>query len=150
MNRKKIIIYTDGGSRGNPGPAGAGVVITDEAGKVLKENYKFLGRLTNNQAEYQAVILGLETVKRLVGKTLIAKNQIEIKLDSELVAKQLSGQYQVKEKDLWPLFMKIWNFQIKDFSNLSFVHIPREENKLADKLANRAMDENKINQGSIF
>ena len=150
MNRKTIIIYTDGGSRGNPGPAGAGVVITDEAGKVLKENYKFLGRLTNNQAEYQAVILGLETVKRLVGKTLIAKNQIEIKLDSELVAKQLSGQYQVKEKDLWPLFMKIWNFQIKDFSNLSFVHIPREENKLADKLANRAMDENKINQGSIF
>lgn len=145
MNQKKLIIFTDGGSRGNPGLAGAGVVVLDEAGTILKQNYKFLGHLTNNQAEYQAVILGLETVKRLVGKEKSAQIPIEIKLDSELVAKQLLGQYQIKEKDLWPLFIKIWNLRVKDFPNLSFSHIPREKNKLADRLANQAMDEGKIN-----
>jgi ribonuclease HI len=145
MDQKKLIIFTDGGSRGNPGLAGAGVVITDEAGIVLKENYRFLGHLTNNQAEYQAVILGLETAKRFFGKEVVASKKIEIKLDSELVARQLSGQYQIKEKDLWPAFMKIWNFQIKDFPNLSFTYIPREKNKLADRLANKAMDEKVAN-----
>ena len=88
---KRIILYTDGGARGNPGPAGAGAVITDESGKVLKEISKFLGRQTNNWAEYEAVILGLEALKKIFSAEKRKELDIEIKMDSELVARQLSG-----------------------------------------------------------
>lgn len=138
---EKFVIYTDGGSRGNPGPAGAGAVVTDETGKVLREAHRALGVMTNNEAEYQAVILGLETIKKAVGKTRAAKSEIEMRLDSELVAKQLAGQYQIKEKTLQPLFMKIWNLRVATFPHLTFTYIPREKNRRADQLANQAMDQ---------
>ena len=136
----KFTLYTDGGSRGNPGVAGAGVAIMDERGQTLKTASKPLGHTTNNEAEYQAVIFGLETLKRLLGKEQLANVSIEVRLDSELVARQLQGKYQIKEATLQPLFLKVWNMKIKDFPDLKFTPIPREENKLADQLANEAMD----------
>lgn len=131
-----ITIYTDGGSRGNPGPSGAGVFVVDETGVVLKEVTKFLGIHTNNWAEYEAVILGFETAKRLGLKN----TQLVFKLDSQLIAEQLSGNYQIKEPTLFEQFIKAHNFQVKDFPDVVFTHIPREENKEADRLANEAMD----------
>ena len=138
---ERFIIYTDGGSRGNPGVAGAGAVVTDHTGAVLREAHRALGTMTNNEAEYEAVILGLETIKKAVGKGRAGAAEIEIKLDSELVAKQLAGKFQIKEKTLQPLFMKIWNARVATFPHLTFTHIPREKNRRADKLANQAMDE---------
>jgi ribonuclease HI len=138
---EKFIIYTDGGSRGNPGSAGAGAVVTDGLGKVLREAHRALGVMTNNEAEYQAVILGLEIIKKAVGKARAGASAIEFRLDSELVAKQLSGKYQIIEKTLQPLFMKIWNARVATFPHLIFTHIPREQNHHADQLANQAMDE---------
>lgn len=136
---EKVILYTDGGARGNPGIAGAGVAVVSGTGQILKTASKPLGRLTNNEAEYQAVIFGLETLKKLFGKGKVRNLNIEVRLDSELVCRQLSGKYQTKEKHLWPLFMKIWNARIAEFPHLSFTHIPREKNALADKMANEAM-----------
>ena len=138
---ERFIIYTDGGSRGNPGVAGAGAVVTNQTGTVLKEAHRALGAMTNNEAEYQAVILGLETIKKTVGKTRATAAAIEIRLDSELVAKQLAGKFQIKEASLQPLFMKIWNARVATFQHLTFTHIPREKNRRADHLANQAMDE---------
>ncbi|OGG47845.1 hypothetical protein A2671_01280 [Candidatus Kaiserbacteria bacterium RIFCSPHIGHO2_01_FULL_49_13] len=137
---KRIILYTDGGARGNPGPAGAGAVITDESGKVLKEISKFLGRQTNNWAEYEAVILGLEALKKIFSAEKRKELDIEIKMDSELVARQLSGVYQIKEETLFPQFIKVHNLQVKDFPHVTFAHVRREQNKEADRLANDAMD----------
>ena len=137
----KFTIYTDGGSRGNPCPAGAGVVVMNETREVLREAQRALGMMTNNEAEYQAVILGLEAIKKAVGKARAGASEIEVRLDSELVAKQLSGKYQIIEKTLQPLFMKIWNARVATFPHLSFIHIPREKNRRADQLANQAMDE---------
>lgn len=136
---KKLTIYTDGGARNNPGPAGAGAVIVDENGDVIKEVSKYLGVQTNNWAEYEAVILGFETAKALGLK----EREIEFKLDSELIARQLSGVYQVKEPNLFEQFIKVNNFKVKDFPNVTFMHIRREENSEADRLANEAMDRGK-------
>ena len=88
---EKIIVYTDGGSRGNPGPAGAGIVITNATGDILKQKNLYLGVLTNNEAEYQAVIFGLETLKRFLGGVKTRKAAVIVRLDSELVARQLRG-----------------------------------------------------------
>ena len=141
MTKPKIIIYTDGGSRGNPGVAGAGALITNTEGKVLAETFQALGVMTNNEAEYQGVILGLGLLKKTINKDQVHNYEVELRLDSELVANQLKGTYQLKEEKLFPLFIKIWNLQVKDLPKFSIKHIPREENALADKLANRAMDE---------
>jgi len=138
--KEKIIIYTDGGSRGNPGIAGAGAFITDSAGKVLKEASQYLGKGTNNFAEYEAVILGLQTLKKLFSKDKLKELDIEVKLDSQLIARQLSGEYQVKEETLFGQFIKVHNMQVKDFPKITFTYIPREQNKEADRLANEAMD----------
>lgn len=145
-------MYTDGGSRGNPGPAGAGVFVCNEQGELIRRAHLFLGTVTNNEAEYQAVLLGLDTLKKTFGKEKIRDLQITVRLDSELVCKQSRGEYQVKEEKLVPLFMKIWNSRVSDFPHISFEHIPREKNAEADKLANLAMDEghNQETQGSIF
>lgn len=148
--KEKIVIYTDGGSRGNPGLAGAGAVITTGKGELIKKASKFLGIVTNNEAEYQAVILGLETAKRLLGKEKLRSYDLEVRMDSQLVASQLSGEYQIKEEKLFPLFMKIWNMQIADLPKLQFTYIPREKNREADRLANEAMDEGEKEQTSIF
>ncbi len=142
---ENFVIYTDGGSRGNPGPAGAGAVVTDDVGVVLKEGRRALETMTNNEAEYHAVILGLETIKKAVGKARATTAQVEIRLDSELVAQQLSGKYQIKEASLQLLFMKIWNARVATFPHLIFTHIPREKNRRADWLANKAMDEKEKN-----
>ena len=133
-----IIIYTDGGARGNPGKAGAGVVIYDDSKKVA-ELKKFLGeRQTNNWAEYEALILGLTEAKRRG----LAKRAIEVRMDSELIVRQMTGEYQVKEETLWPQYMKAHNLLVANFPEARFVHIPREKNKEADHLVNEAIDEN--------
>jgi len=137
---EKIIVYTDGGSRGNPGPAGVGVAIMDLNGNILKRVSKFLGVATNNFAEYEAVIAALSELKKLYGKK-VSGMEFEFRMDSELVQRQLSGMYQVKEESLYPQFIKIWNAKVKDFPHISFQHIMREENNLADGLANEAMDD---------
>lgn len=139
---EKIIIYTDGGSRGNPGPAGIGVVIADEKGNVMKEYSNFLGIKTNNEAEYEAVIFGLRKIKALLGKEKMKQTEIEFRLDSQLIARQLNGRYKIEEEKLFPLFIKIWNLKI-NFGPVSFMEIPREKNKEADRLANEAMDGSK-------
>jgi len=136
---KKIIINTDGGARGNPGPAGIGFTIKNDDGSILAEGYEYIGEKTNNFAEYEAVFLALKKAKSLMGSKT-REISFEIKLDSELVKKQLSGEYQIKEESLFPQFIKIWNLKVKDFPNIFFSHIAREENKEADELANMAMD----------
>jgi len=136
---EKIICYTDGGARGNPGPAGAGAVVLDSGGNVLFESTEFLGNATNNYAEYAGVVLAFKTLKQKFGKK-VSKMEFEIRMDSELVQKQLSGDYQIKEPFLVPQFIEVHNFQVKDFPNVTFTHVPREKNELADALANKAID----------
>ena len=130
-----VVIYTDGGARNNPGPAGAGVVIQHGSKKI--EVKKFLGDRTNNWAEYEGVALALAEAK----KRGLASKSIEVRLDSQLVAEQLSGNYQVKEETLWPQYMKVHNLIVAHFSDIRFVHIPREKNSEADRLVNEAIDE---------
>ena len=137
--RNKIIVYTDGGSRGNPGPAGVGVVIADAKENVVKEYSKDIGARTNNEAEYEAVILALQKIKQLFGKEKAKSMEIEMRMDSQLVARQLGGKYKIMEEKLFPLFIKIWNLRM-EFGKISFIEIPREKNKEADRLANEAMD----------
>lgn len=136
---ESIIVYTDGGARGNPGPSGIGVQIQDKNGAVLKEVSEYIGNATNNFAEYQAVATALNTVKKMYGKAT-KEMEVIIRLDSELVKKQLSGEYQIKEPGLIPLFIEIHNLRVSHFPKLTFVHVPREQNKEADRLANEAMD----------
>lgn len=133
---EKLIIYTDGGARGNPGPGGIGAVIYDEDKKKIAEISEFLGHSTNNQAEYKAVIAAMKKAKELGAEFL------EFFLDSELVVKQLKREYKVKNPDLAPLFLQIYNLEM-GFKKISFHHIPRERNKEADALANMAMDRGK-------
>lgn len=138
-NADKIFVYTDGGARGNPGPAAVGVVIKDKGGVVIKGYQETIGERTNNEAEYEAVILALRKLKSLLGREGLKKIEIVICLDSLLVASQLRGEYKVEEERLHPLFMQIWNLRT-DFGNINFQHIPRERNKEADKLVNDALD----------
>ena len=143
---RKIIIYTDGGSRGNPGPSALGVVVADDKGKTVKTYAKTLGRKTNNEAEYAAVIFALEKVKALFGKEKTRSMTVEVRMDSELAVKQLTHQYKMEEERLQALFMKIWNLTI-DYGKVDFVHIPREKNREADRLVNDALDKE---QGGLF
>src|SRR3989344_8539598 len=136
---EKIIIYTDGGSRGNPGLAGMGVVIANEKGKMVKEYSGFLGVKTTNEAEYEAVIFGLKKIKALLGGKRADEMEIEVRADSELLVKQLNHEYKIESKTVIPLFIKIWNAMM-DFKNVKFVHIPREKNKEADRMVNLALD----------
>jgi len=133
MIMKKLIIYTDGGARGNPGPSGIGVAIYDATRQPLAEVSEYLGEATNNQAEYRAVIAALKKAADLGGE------ELEFYLDSELVVKQLNREYKVKNKDLAPLFLNIHNLSLS-FKKITYRHVPREENQEADRLANEAMD----------
>jgi ribonuclease HI len=133
MKYKKLIIYSDGGARGNPGPAGAGVVIYDEKGRVVSKISKYLGKKTNNQAEYNALILGLQKAKTF------GTSEIDCFLDSELLVRQLNREYRVKDPDLAPLFIKIWNLTF-GFKKIKFYYVAREKNEEADKLVNEALD----------
>ncbi|MBT3689860.1 ribonuclease HI family protein [bacterium] len=136
MNDQKIIIYADGGSRGNPGPSACGVVLKDATGKVISNHSKYLGEATNNQAEYNGVILGLTEALK------ITNGEIDFYLDSLLAVNQLNQTFKVKNAGIQTLFVKAWNLSVK-FKKVKFFHIPREQNKEADKLVNIELDNNK-------
>ena len=129
-----LIIRTDGGARGNPGPAGIGVVIENDKGKVLEEHAKFLGIKTNNQAEYEAVILGLQRAKHLEA------DSVEVLADSELVIKQANGEYKVKHINTKPLYAQM-RALVLQIGPVKFTHVKRAQNEHADALSNKAMDE---------
>ncbi len=130
-----VVIYTDGGARGNPGPAGAGAICY-EGHKKIFELKKYLGdNCTNNWAEYEALILALTEAK----KRGLAGKEIEIRMDSELIVRQMTNEYQIKEETLWPQYMKVHNLLVSHFPRAKFVHVRREENKEADRLVNEAI-----------
>jgi ribonuclease HI len=129
---KKAVIYSDGASSGNPGPSGIGVVI--EFGKEHYEFSAYIGNTTNNVAEYSALIRGLQEAREL------GAQEVEAFMDSELVAKQLSGKYRVKHPGLIPLFQKAMML-VATFKRVTFTHVPREENKRADKLSKKAVEQ---------
>ncbi len=133
-----ITINTDGGARGNPGPAAIGVVIKDGKGKVVKEYGKTIGEATNNIAEYSAVVSALEALAKLLGAKA-KQAEVLIEADSELIVKQLKGEYKVKDANLQKEFIKVYNLKQK-FLQVSYKHIPREKNKRADELVNAALD----------
>ena len=134
-----IALYTNGGARGNPGIAGAGVHIQNEASETIEDCNKALGTATNNEAEYHAVILGLSRLIARYGEALKSM-PVELKLDSELVGRQLTGSYRVKNSRLRDLYNEVVRLR-QSVPLLTVTTIPREENKIADKLANKAMDE---------
>ena len=146
---KKIIIYTDGGSRGNPGPAAGGVIFCNEKGEAFKKFSEYLGdNFTNNEAEYQAVIFALKKFKALFGKKLAALTEIELRSDSELLIKQLKGEYKILEPKIVSLFITVWNLKI-DFKKIKFKRISRAKNREADRLVNEALN-SQAKQGTIF
>ena len=129
----KLIVHTDGAARGNPGPSAIGIVIQDETGRVLYEASRCLGVNTNNEAEYMALLAALEYVKDQRPK------EAEFYLDSELVVRQLQGQYRVKEPRLQTLHARA-TMLLNAIPKYSFHHVPRKENARADELANEALD----------
>ena len=132
--KKQLILYADGGARGNPGPAGAGACLEDEKGHIVAKLHKYLGETTNNVAEYSALLLGLrEALKH-------RPTLLKIRLDSQLIVRQLDGSYQVKQPHLKELYQEVRTL-LEKFPHYEIEHIPREENEQADELANRAMDE---------
>lgn len=136
-----VKVYTDGASRGNPGSAAVGIVIKDEGDKVIRTFGKYIGECTNNVAEYTALIESVKLLKELNEPF----EEINFFCDSELIVKQIRGEYKIKHKDLINLSLEFWK-EIKSLNiKFSIKHIPREENKAADKLANEALDENKMN-----
>jgi ribonuclease HI len=136
---KKIIIYVDGGARGNPGPAAIGVLFCNEKGICFKKFSEYLGKMTNNEAEYKAAIFALKKFKSIFGKKLAKETEIEIRSDSELLVNQMSGKYKILEKNLQPLFLELWNLRL-DFKKVKFKLISRKKNKEADKLVNQTLD----------
>jgi len=132
---QKVIVNTDGGAIGNPGPSGIGVVI-NIAGKINGYS-ESIGEGTNNQAEYKAVIFALKKIKSLIGKNKIKDTEVEIFADSQLIVNQLEGKYKIMEDDLKILFVDAWNLKI-GFKNVSLNYIPREQNKEADRLVKEA------------
>lgn len=142
----KLITYTDGGSRGNPGPSAVGAVIVDEHGHTVKEYAEKIEKGTNNEAEYKAIIFALKKIKALYGKAKTAQVELEMRMDSELAFKQLTGEYKIESENIKPLFIDIWNLKM-DFKKVAFKHIPREQNKKADFLVNQAFDRG---NGSLF
>lgn len=136
---KKLVVHTDGASRGNPGLASIGVLISDNKGKEIKKYSQFIGRSTNNQAEYQAVIFALKKIKALLGKAKIQGIEVEIRSDSELLVSQLQGKFKILDENIQKLFILVWNLKI-DYKKVEFVLVPREKNEEADLLANEALD----------
>ena len=135
---QEIKIHCDGGARGNPGPAALGGVIQTEKG--IKEYAQFLGERTNNEAEYQAAIFGLQKLKQILGKKNVKTAKVKIYSDSELIVNQMSGVYKIQKPNLQPLFLTLWNLTL-DFAKVEFKAIPREKNKEADALVNQALDQ---------
>lgn len=127
----KVKIHTDGGAKGNPGPAAIGAVINVSGEE--KEYSKKLGETTNNVAEYKGAIFALQKLKQLIGKEKSKETEVILNMDSQLVVRQLKAEYKVKEEGLKNLFIDLWNLR-QNFKKVSFNHVPREENEKADKL----------------
>ncbi|HEX5456593.1 MAG TPA: reverse transcriptase-like protein [Candidatus Saccharimonadales bacterium] len=129
-------LFTDGGSRGNPGPAATGVVILDMEDNVVKKSSNYLGETTNNQAEYQALLEGLRLAESL------GVRRLSVYMDSELIVKQINGFYKIKNADLKPHYDKVQDLAGK-FKEVTFTHVPRAMNKLADEMVNKCLDSQK-------
>jgi len=129
----KLKIYSDGGARGNPGPAAIGFVIQNAQDKVIFKAGECIGHKTNNEAEYAAIIAALKKAKELSG------TELDCYLDSELVVKQLKGEYKVRDEKLAKCYLMVWSLQ-NQFKLVKYHHIYRERNKLADSLVNEALD----------
>jgi len=132
-----VIIHTDGGARGNPGPSGIGVAYYDEKNALMHEFSEYIGVATNNVAEYVAIVRALEHLVTLVSDSKAVR--ATIKLDSQLAQRQLIGEYKVKESTLKTFFERVKTLE-NEFASVTYVHILRDDNKVADKLANNAMD----------
>ena len=132
MTTDRVIINADGASRHNPGPAAIGATIKDERGHLLASISRRIGRATNNQAEYQALIAALEKA------TGLGARRVEIRLDSELVVKQMKGRYRVKNAALRPLYLRVGEL-LSQFEGFTITSVPREQNAEADRLANKAL-----------
>ena len=131
---RTLRLYTDGGARGNPGPAGLGMVIEDDAGMRLWGGQRFVGTATNNQAEYLALIDGLRKAAEW------RPDRLEVHMDSQLVVEQVNGRWKVRHAELQPLHEQVRTL-LQGFPDVSVTYVPRERNRGADALANRAMDE---------
>lgn len=131
----KLIVYTDWGSRGNPGPSGCGIFITNHSGKALERRHKYIGHATNNIAEYTASLLGIARAIEL------GASEIELRADSKLVIEQLAGRYKIKNTELKKLAGEIGDVVRIWWGKISFTHVYREDNTEADRLSNVAMDE---------
>ncbi|MBU1292648.1 ribonuclease HI family protein [Patescibacteria group bacterium] len=134
----QFTLYADGGSRGNPGPAGAGAIVRDETGETVVEVSEFLGHATNNIAEYTAVLRALEVLSEKLGPEAV-KATVHVRLDSMLVVRQMMKQWKLKNEGLKPLAARVEEL-MQNFNSVSFEHVYREDNTDADRLANRAMD----------
>ena len=134
MRGKAVTLRTDGASRGNPGPAGIGVVIESDGEARRLEFFEYIGETTNNVAEYRALLRGLAEAEK------IAPSSLTVKSDSELLVRQLNGQYKVKAGHLKPLFLEALG-RLRAFPAARILHVGREENAAADLLANRAIDD---------
>ncbi len=134
-----VIIYTDGGSRGNPGPSASGFVVMDDQERVLHEGGMYLGLTTNNIAEYHGVRLGLEKALSMGAKT------VEVRMDSLLVVNQMNGVYQIKNRELWPINERIHEM-MKKFEKVTFTHVRREFNQLADGMVNKILNAHAQNE----
>jgi pterin-4a-carbinolamine dehydratase/ribonuclease HI len=131
---QKVKMYGDGGSRGNPGPSASGFVVLDLDDNILVDEGAYLGITTNNQAEYTSLKLGLEQARKL------GASEVDVYMDSLLVINQMKGVFKVKNRDLWPIYESIKEYIKANFKKVSFTHVPRELNKLADAAVNRALD----------
>lgn len=134
----RFTIYGDGGSRGNPGPAGSGAIIRDEEGDTVATVSEFLGVATNNVAEYMAVLRALETLARML-ESKAGQADVLVRMDSMLVVKQMTGEWKLKHPGLKPLAARVGEL-VRLFKSVSFEHVYRDFNKDADRLANEAMD----------
>ena len=132
--KQEWTLMVDGAARGNPGEAGCGAVICDANGAVVQELSRYLGHATNNVAEYEALLIGLEALLKS------GKKQIRVQSDSQLLVRQLNGEYRVKDEKLKTLFERATSL-LRQFERCRILHVPREENKLADRLANKAIDD---------
>ncbi len=130
----KAVLFADGAARGNPGPAGAGAVLLDGDGRVVAELTKYLGRTTNNVAEYSALILGLEEARRR------GVDDIDVRMDSRLVVEQMRGLWKIRHPNMKPLALRAGEL-LASFRTRSIRHVPRDDNAIADALSNRAIDE---------
>lgn len=137
MKKNKVIVFVDGGARGNPGPASIGVVIEYDGKK--NEYAEQIGETTNNVAEYKALVFALKKTRQLIGKKRSKETKVSVNSDSELMVSQLRGEYKIKNEALKTLFVEVWNL-MQDFEKVELKLVPRNKNKDADRLVNRVLD----------